>query len=797
MGPRSSIRRWWGGAVGDDVSTYFPFAVHRLLLGLLLAVALVAQTMLSLDGTRPDALVERQLLANESDANSVVAVQRESFDIAIALSDWGHGATSAREVRIARALLSQRLNVVTRSRTLTAENVGADYLAALAALDTVILDLPDVAPGERAQPLAAAQPLVDAFLTETRGLNEIVQRLGRDQIQLLLDVNRELQRTRTALQLAIILMISLLALSIVLALTRGYRRVAHDLREQGRDVERARRDLDLVCELDAGVAPLLRAVDAGAPEKIVRAGLKRLLDELPTGHTWTVPGSGSGTVRPEGPASPTASVPVSPLDAEGLALVVARAQVVVAALVRRERVVANAEAARRRDPLTGLPNRVGFVHELGLLLGGHSERCVVVALLNIDRFGEVSAALGFNGADLVLVEVSERLGGALEGHPGAVLARIAADEFAVAVRIGSEQQATALVDVLMAAGTYVSSAGGIEAAISVSVGETVGPCATSDAHELMRQAAGAMLLAKESSERRGRVRFDPAEHDHLATMLVDELAVRNALRSGEFVTHYQPIVDLTTSRTLGLESLVRWDRPGVGLVPPGEFLPIIARSGFVVEFGFEILAGVVSAWKRSLRSALIGANSPTGYVSVNIDAAQLSDPGFEAFVLSTLERNEMEPRELVLELTEHSVVDREHAPTLERLRRAGVRIAIDDFGSGFSSLGQSAQLPVDLLKLDRSFVSGMLASNHDARLFAVLARLATTLDMDLVAEGIETEEVAQLLIAAGITVGQGFHYSPALAEHDVVRWVTERAEAAARPPEVGGHGIPGSVRVER
>jgi EAL domain-containing protein (putative c-di-GMP-specific phosphodiesterase class I) len=324
----------------------------------------------------------------------------------------------------------------------------------------------------------------------------------------------------------------------------------------------------------------------------------------------------------------------------------------------------------------------------------------------------------------------------------------------------------------------------MEAAISVSVGETVGLGGRVDASELMRQAAVAMLLAKDESDRRGRVRFDAAAHDHLVSMLVDELAVRNALRAGEFVMHFQPIVDLATSRAVGLESLVRWDRPGVGLVPPGEFLPIIERSGFAGEFGFEILAEVIAAWKRSLRTSLVGSGVPTGYVSVNIDAAQLGDPGFEAFVLSTLERNAMEPRELVLELTEHAAIDREHAPMLERLRKAGVRVAIDDFGSGFSSLGQSTQLPVDLLKLDRSFVTSMLASDHDVRLFADLARLASTLDMDLIAEGIETDEVAQLLLASGILTGQGFLYSPALPERDAVRWIAERSVTRVTPPTV-------------
>jgi EAL domain-containing protein (putative c-di-GMP-specific phosphodiesterase class I) len=235
--------------------------------------------------------------------------------------------------------------------------------------------------------------------------------------------------------------------------------------------------------------------------------------------------------------------------------------------------------------------------------------------------------------------------------------------------------------------------------------------------------------------------------------------------------HYQPIVDLVTGRPCGLQALVRWERPGVGLVPPDEFLPTIERGGFSVEFGFEIISEVLAAWKRSLRAAFARAEGDGGYVSINVDAVQLADAGFEDFVLAALARSGIAPEEVVLELTERAAIDQQHAEMLGRLRRAGVRIAVDDFGSGFSSLAQSTRLPVDVLKLDRSFVTSMLASGNDARLFVDMARLASTLGMSLIAEGVETSEVAEVLVGSGIGTGQGFFYSPALAEVDVVRWI--------------------------
>jgi diguanylate cyclase (GGDEF)-like protein len=796
----SLLRRAWARAVGDDVAGYFSFALHRLVIGLLLVVALVAQTVLALDAVQPDTIIERQLLANESDANSVVTVQRESFNVALALSDWSHGAATARDVQIARALLSQRLTVVTQSRVSTAANVGSPYLAALAAVDEIILGLEDHPLDHAAMAAREFEPVVQTFLTETRALNEIFQQLGREQVQLLLEANLARQRIQTALQVAIMVLLGALSVSVAVALGRGYRRVSGQLEAQRQEVARARHNLDLVRELDAGIAPLLRAVDSGTPGSVVVAGLKGMLDALPTGYVWTVSADGEGEVSPGFPmamaTTPTAIIPTTVpapdhLADEEVELVQARARSVVDALRRREGAAQAAADARRRDTLTGLANRAGFLELLQRLIVADTDASVVVCLLDIDRFGEVNGALGFAGADRVLIELAGRLEDVVGATPGAVVARVAADEFAVAFPVDEGADGTPTVERLRTAATYLSEAGGMEAAISVTVGEAIGRGV--DAQELLRRAVVAMLLAKDATDRRGHVRFDPVAHHHLSSTLEEEVAVRDALRAGEFGMHYQPIVDLASGRAVGLEALVRWDRPGVGLVAPREFLPVVARSGFAVEFGFEVITDVLATWKRSLRAALVEVAGPSSYVSVNVDAAQLADPGFEHFVLSALGRVDMEPRELVLELTEHAAIDDAHAATLGRLRTAGVRIAIDDFGSGYSSLGQSTRLPVDVLKLDRSFITSLLASDHDRGIFVDLARLGRTLGMGVVAEGVETREVADLLLTAGIVTGQGFLFSPALPEREVVRWVLERGAGSVSRVGPVGHDVPAPV----
>ena len=511
--------------------------------------------------------------------------------------------------------------------------------------------------------------------------------------------------------------------------------------------------------------------------------MQSALNELATGHAWSVTDDAGGRVTAtegaEAVPGPAGSGPVDiePVDID---LVVGRAQAVLDALRQREIGARLAEAVRRRDQLTGLANRVGYLEDLTSLLERRADRLVLVCFLDVDRFSEVNAALGFAGADEVLIDLGGRLGSVLGRVPGSVLARLGADEFAVAAPVESEQDARRVVTELEAAGTYVSDAGGIDASISWSIGETVGRGGHGglDASELMRQAAVAMLLAKQSQDRRGHVRYDSAQHEHLSELLTEAVAVRFALRAGEFRMHYQPIVDIASGRPLGLEALVRWERPGVGLVPPHEFLPAIERGGFSAEFGFQVLDEVLSAWKRSLRTALVAVGGPGSYVSVNVDAIQLGDAGFEAFVLAALARIGVEPAELLLELTERTAIDEQHSAMLERLRATGIRIAVDDFGSGFSSLGQSARLPVDVLKLDRSFVTSMLESDNETGLFSDMAQLARTLGVSLIAEGIETPAVADVLLKAGIAAGQGFLYSPALAEQETVRWVAAHADAS-------------------
>lgn len=769
----------WRRAVSEDAAEFFPFALHRLLLAVALALALMGQVVLSTDVVTPEQFDRQRLLSEESDANSVMAVQRESFNVALALSDWGQGLTTARDVQIARALLGKRLSVVTQSGVTTLSNAGPAYRDALGALDVILLRLGGTAEEDRTDLLREAEPRVAVFLTETRALSETFSQLGRQQIETILANRARRQAMQRWLQLGTILLLGLLSISIVIALGRGYRRMSDRLATQRRESEAAELRYTLVRDLDAGIAPLMKAVDEGAQAAEVVSGLAAVLHGLDPAFRWRLPdlvAVPAGAVEVDHHADAEEVLSSADLD-----MLAGRAQSLIDAVRRRDHVQLSLEAERRRDPLTRLANRPGFSEAVASTMRRHSGRPVAVVLIDLDGFGEINGSLGFLGADLVLVDVAERLKALGDAFRDATVARIAADEFGIVVPL--DGPADEVARRVRSTCAFLSVAGGIEAAVTASVGFAVGSHPQVEGEELLRRSAVAILLAKQGG-RAGFVQYDPTQHEEVSGSLAEALAIRNALRSGEFIMHYQPIVRLDSGMPVGCEALVRWQRPGVGLVGPGDFLPLIERSGLAVEFGLEGLEGVLQTWSDGLRAAFVGCPEPGPYVSVNVDAPQLDDSGFETFVTAALQRTGVAPRELVLELTEGQAVAEEHAAMLTRLRGLGVRIAVDDFGSGFSSLGQSSRLPLDLLKLDRSFVQSLHGHDRDQQLFADIAGLGRTLGLQLTAEGIETPAVAEMLRAAGIGHGQGFLYSRALPSSELVAWIRERRVGTG--PSVAG-----------
>ncbi|GAA4961823.1 hypothetical protein GCM10023225_01800 [Kineococcus glutinatus] len=447
----------------------------------------------------------------------------------------------------------------------------------------------------------------------------------------------------------------------------------------------------------------------------------------------------------------------------------------IAALHRLEesedRRSAAAEEARRRallDALTGLPNRAGAVARLTGALevpGGP----VAVLVVDLDHFHAVNESLGRAAGDELLLAVARRLGDAT--RDGAVVARLSADEFAVVDRCDGTDAARSLAERLLDVLAEPVVVAGLELVTSASIGVAVADPGAASAERVLHDADVAVQRAKARGRQRVEV-HDPTRTDAGVDRLRLLGELRRGIAAGELRLHHQPLVRLADGGLCGVEALVRWQHPVRGLLPPSEFIELAERSGLVRELGAWVLEAAVeqaAAWARD-------AEMPDVEVSVNLSARQLTDPALVGTVTAALARHGLDPRLLVLEVTETALVNDPDvaAAALAALKGLGIGIAVDDFGTGYASLTYLQQFPVDELKIDRSFVSGLGTSDGDSAIVTTCVQLAHAVGVRAVAEGVETQAQRDALRDMGCDVGQGYLFSRPVDADALREWVVGR-----------------------
>jgi diguanylate cyclase (GGDEF)-like protein len=509
--------------------------------------------------------------------------------------------------------------------------------------------------------------------------------------------------------------------------------------------------------LAAAGQALLAAPDAAAVRRVAAEAAAGLLG-------LDAPAAGA-----EPPAGELTGDPELVPDEARPALESLRAQVALAL----ERADLAAEVARRAsvDPLTGLANRSAFSKRLREALGGFQESdppgddpAPALLLLDLDDFKTINDSLGHSSGDEVLRVVAERLRGCL--GPGDLAARLGGDEFAVLVpEVADEDEAVALGERLAAILRTPVTVAGREVLARASVGVRVARGGDEDPERLLRDADMAMYAAKRAGRAGVRV-FDTAMHTRAVQRLDFEAALRRAVIRQQFTVRYQPVVELPGGRLAGLEALVRWDHPERGLVMPGEFVSLAEDTGLIVPIGRWVLHAACQAardWQR--RFPL----QPQPFLSVNLSVRQLQQPDLLEDVAGALDASGLDPGQLMLEITE-SVLATDQQAKLERLgglRALGVHLAIDDFGTGYSSLAYLRHLPVDVLKLAKPFVDGLLRGAEEQALTNAILRIADLLGLRVIAEGIEQEAQALELARLGCPYGQGFHFARPLDQFAV------------------------------
>jgi diguanylate cyclase (GGDEF)-like protein/PAS domain S-box-containing protein len=450
-----------------------------------------------------------------------------------------------------------------------------------------------------------------------------------------------------------------------------------------------------------------------------------------------------------------------------------------------ERVKLEEELTRHafHDGLTGLANRALFRDRLDQALARSTRATTpfAVLLVDLDSFKEVNDSLGHDAGDRLLQEVARRFAGAIRVSD--TLARLGGDEFVLLLDDGREPDAKAAARRLLASLAEPVNVAGRELMLGASIGIALHAGGAGDSEDLLRHADVAMYAAKEAGGSQSEV-FRDAMGRELGEMLGLQHELRQGLQRGEFVVHYQPAINIETRAVIGVEALVRWQSPTRGLVPPDRFIPVAEASGLIHSLGEFVLQ------TACMQAAQWGADGllPENFVTwVNVSGKQLSAGHFSAIVRRALHAAQLAPSRLGLEVTETAIVT--EGPSGERARDElkeihdlGVRVALDDFGTGFSSLGQLRRFPIDVIKVDRSFIQGAEHDAKDAAITANVASLAHALGLVAVAEGIETERQLTLAHEFGCDVAQGYLFARPAPAHDVSALLAEALTAADTRP---------------
>ncbi|HLH03028.1 MAG TPA: bifunctional diguanylate cyclase/phosphodiesterase [Bryobacteraceae bacterium] len=425
------------------------------------------------------------------------------------------------------------------------------------------------------------------------------------------------------------------------------------------------------------------------------------------------------------------------------------------------------------DPLTHLWNRTRMEEEIDRTLATGSSS-VGLILLALDRFRIINDVLGYQVGNELLRQVAVRLADNLS--EGYCLARSGGDEFMILIpQLLSHDEAAARAQLLLATFSAPFQIGDHELVVRATAGSSVGLPGKTSAADLESWASIALRHSKARS--RGRVSsFQPSMIRIPPERLVMEQHLRFALQKREFVLHYQPQIAIKTGRVTGLEALLRWNHPSLGFISPATFVPLAEEMGLIEDIGDWVLEEAILQLQRWRMQGLDDVR-----MSVNVSPLQFSRHNFASSVAQKLRRFNMEPASIELEITEGAVMnDFEHAlRQMRTLRSLGIRLAVDDFGTGHSSLAYLRTLPVHRLKVDRMFVKDIVDATQSHPLLASITHMAHALNLSVIAEGVETEAQIRAIRDSGCEEVQGFYYSKPLPASDTLPWIEQQHKAHA------------------
>jgi diguanylate cyclase (GGDEF)-like protein len=479
-----------------------------------------------------------------------------------------------------------------------------------------------------------------------------------------------------------------------------------------------------------------------------------------------------------------------PLSTESLADAQTLADVASAYILNaqaRDDLLESSSASRKaslHDGLTGLPNRVLFMDRLehAFSRSRRSGTLSAVLFLDLDRFKSINDLYGHRVGDELLIAVAARLMRHL--RPGDTLARLSGDEFVILCEgLESREQATALGMRLQAGIDEPFDVAGRQVRVTSSIGVAIAPPDQDDPDQILHQADMAMYEAKRQGGGRSRL-FDPDDSTHLGL----EQDLRDAAARGELRTAFQPIVTTSTGRITGFEALLRWDHPTRGVVAPAITIPMAERAGLIVDIGRWVLSEAWAAWDRWHR--MPGGRDLT--MAVNVSPHQLTAPGFVDTLYGVVGDRTTDMYSLTLDVTESVLVtDSSRAlMVMNDLKELGVSLALDDFGAGYASINYLRRFPLDILKVDRGFISALGADETSESIVSAVAQLAHGLGMNVIAEGVETAEQRTFASRLGCDSSQGYYFAEPMSAGEVSALIAQHGSAGPSLPGPGSRPVP-------
>ena len=445
--------------------------------------------------------------------------------------------------------------------------------------------------------------------------------------------------------------------------------------------------------------------------------------------------------------------------------------------IERKRADVKLNYLARYDALTGIPNRQYLRDQLERAttraLRSHTK--VALLLLDLDRFKTVNDTLGHEFGDVLLRAVVQRLSSSV--RKGDLLARLGGDEFAVLLEdVGGPLDLEAIAGSIVGGFQEPFHVGGRQISVTASVGITVCPVDSADPQALLNNADIAMYQAKEQGRNTFKF-FTSSMHEEILSYHRLETDLKNAIAEQQFELVYQPQFGLTDHRIHAVEALLRWNHPTRGRLGPNEFISVAEESGYIIPLGLWVIEQVC----RQLKAWQV-AGLPVPRVAINVAAVHFRQPGFADDVRSVLQFHSVDPGLIELELTEGSLMEDTESTRscLRGLKDIGVRLAIDDFGTGYSCLSYLRRFPLDVLKIDRSFVADVATSEDAQAICGAILSIAHRLSLDVVAEGIESEQQLAFLTKQGCHFGQGFYFSVPLDPEAIGTMMADRGAQTAR-----------------